>query len=54
MRYVVHIGTGTIMASEECVVVDIDQLSPSDLSIYHDVENDEEFMKLAQRVGTAI
>lgn len=49
-KYIVHIGTGTIINADECVVVDLDKLDDHDSEVF-DAGWDDEIIEVAQRVG---
>ena len=51
MKILVHPGTGTIIALDECVIVDTETLNESDASIFGDGD-DEDRVMIAVRVGT--
>jgi len=49
-KYIVHIGTGTIINADECVVVDLDTLDDYDTELFNDGEEDD-IVDIAKRVG---
>ena len=49
-KYVVHIGTGTIINADECVVVDLDKLDDYDTELFNDGWEDD-IVDIAKRVG---
>jgi hypothetical protein len=46
----VHIGTGTIINADECVVVDLDTLDDYDTELFNDGWEDD-IVDIAKRVG---
>jgi len=49
-KYIVHIGTGTIINADECVVVDLDKLDDYDTELFNDGWEDD-IIDIAKRVG---
>jgi hypothetical protein len=49
-KYIVHIGTGTIINADECVVVDLDKLDDYDTELFNDGWEDD-IVDIAKRVG---
>ena len=49
-KYIVHIGTGTIINADECVVVDLDKLDDYDTELIN-AGWDEEIIDVAKRNG---
>jgi hypothetical protein len=49
-KYLVHIGTGTIINADECVVVDLDKLDDYDTELFNDGWEDD-IVDIAKRVG---
>ena len=49
-KLVVHIGTGTIIDADECVVVDVERLDDHDTTLVNDGD-DSDVVEIAERLG---
>lgn len=49
-KLIVHIGTGTIIDANECVIVDVDRLDDHDTTLVNDGD-DSDVVEIAERLG---
>ena len=49
-KLVVHIGTGTIIDADECVIVDVEKLDDHDTALVNDGD-DSDVVEIAERLG---
>lgn len=49
-KLVVHIGTGTIIDADECVIVDVERLDDHDTTLVNDGD-DSDVVEIAERLG---
>ena len=49
-KLVVHIGTGTIIDADECVIVDVEKLDDHDTTLVNDGD-DSDVVEIAERLG---
>jgi len=49
-KLVVHIGTGTIIDADECVIVDVEKLDDHDTTLVNDGD-DSDLVEIAERLG---
>ena len=49
-KLIVHIGTGTIIDADECVIVDVDRLDDHDTTLVNDGD-DSDVVEIAERLG---
>ena len=52
-KLVVHIGTGTIIDADECVIVDVEKLDDHDTALVNDGD-DSDVVEIAERIGTPL
>jgi hypothetical protein len=49
-KLVIHIGTGTIIDADECVIVDVEKLDDHDTALVNDGD-DSDVVEIAERLG---
>ena len=49
-KLIVHIGTGTIIDADECVIVDVEKLDDHDTTLVNDGD-DSDVVEVAERLG---
>ena len=49
-KLVIHIGTGTIIDADECVIVDVEKLDDHDTALVNDGD-DSDLVEIAERLG---
>lgn len=49
-KLIIHIGTGTIIDANECVIVDVDRLDDHDTTLVNDGD-DSDVVEIAERLG---
>lgn len=49
-KLIVHIGTGTIIDADECVIVDVERLDDHDTTLVNDGD-DSDVVEIAERLG---
>lgn len=49
-KLIVHIGTGTIIDADECVIVDVEKLDDHDTALVNDGD-DSDVVEIAERLG---
>ena len=49
-KLVIHIGTGTIIDADECVIVDVERLDDHDTTLVNDGD-DSDVVEIAERLG---
>jgi len=49
-KLVIHIGTGTIIDADECVIVDVERLDDHDTALVNDGD-DSDVVEIAERLG---
>jgi hypothetical protein len=49
-KLIVHIGTGTIIDADECVIVDVERLDDHDTTLVNDGD-DSDVVEVAERLG---
>ena len=49
-KLIVHIGTGTIIDADECVIVDVEKLNDHDTTLVNDGD-DSDVVEIAERLG---
>jgi len=49
-KLVIHIGTGTIIDADECVIVDVERLDDHDTALVNDGD-DSDLVEIAERLG---
>ena len=49
-KLIIHIGTGTIIDADECVIVDVERLDDHDTTLVNDGD-DSDVVEIAERLG---